>query len=239
MLRIVLIIVAVLFLAPTAQAEQAQFFPPSGPCNAENPILAWNGSGSTYCTHFPTATLPDCKDGEFLTKKNGTLVCSNLTGTTVTAPTTPAPTAPTTTTPTTTTAPTNPYNSDGTPTGIPQRVAATGGSPRTIANPVVRTGNATCPSIYVPVCASDSVLVDYGLDYNGCQTSPQCYYVGYGNAAATYAASGYSAPAYLDTPYVDAYVDTYVEPIYVEPYVETAPVYDDEPYYAPYEYGDE
>jgi len=136
----------------------------------------------------------------------------------------------TTTTTTTTTRPTNPYNSNGTPTGIPQRVAATGGT--SIPNPVVRSGNNACPAIYVPVCASDSVLVDYGVDYNGCQTSPQCKYVGYGNAAATYVASGYEVPAYLET-----YVDT--TPVYVEEYVDTTPVYDDEPYYAPYDDGDD
>ena len=219
---------SIIFLAQNAEAQQVQFFPPQGPCSADNPILAWNGSGATYCTKFPTAALPDCKDGQFLTKKNGNLVCSDLTGQNVSAP---VP-VPTTTTTTTTTAPTTPYNSNGTPTGLPQRVAATGGS-STYSNPVVRTGNATCPNITVPVCASDSVLVDYGYDFNGCQTSPQCYYVGYGNAAATYAASGYTAPAYVDT-----YVETYVEPVYVEtpymePYVDTVPAYDDEPYFAP------
>lgn len=228
-----LMIATALFFAQTAQAEQAQFFPPQGPCSADNPILAWNGSGSTYCTKFPTAALPDCKDGQFLTKKKGNLVCSDLTGQNVSAPvTTTTPT--TTTTTTTTTTPTNPYNSNGTPTGIPQRIAATGGS--TIPNPVVRTGNATCPAIYVPVCAADSVLVDYGYDFNGCQRSPQCYYVGYGNAAATYVASGYSVPAYLET-YVEPvivveHMEDHYETPYVEPYVETAPV-NDEPYYAP------
>lgn len=230
MFRILLIAVAALFLAHTAQAETAQLFPPQGPCSADNPILAWNGSGSTYCTKFPTAALPDCKDGQFLTKKNGTLVCSDLTGQNVTAPTAPVPTAPTASNTTPTPAPTNPYNSNGTPTGIPQRIAATQGS--SIPNPVVRTGNAACPNIYVPTCSSDSVLVDYGLDFNGCQTSPQCRYVGYGNAAATYAAAGYTVPAYLNTPtYTESYYsEPYIEPMYVEPYVETTPAYD-EPYY--------
>ncbi|MBY0428992.1 MAG: hypothetical protein K2Q32_07210, partial [Alphaproteobacteria bacterium] len=152
-----LIALTALFLAGSAQAGQVQFFPPQGPCSADNPILAWNGSGSTYCTHLSVDVLPDCKDGQFLTKKNGALVCSDLTGKNVSAPVT-TPTAPvatttpttTTTTTTTTTAPTNPYNSNGTPTGIPQRIAATGGT--TIPNPVVRSGNAACPVITVPVC---------------------------------------------------------------------------------------
>ena len=231
MSRYLIIAVATFFLANIAHAQQVQFFPPQGPCNTDNPILAWNGSGGTYCTRFPTATLPDCKDGQFLTKKNGAIVCSDLSGQNVSAPTAPAPTAPTPVT-STTPAPTTPYNSNGTPTGIPQRVAATGGSSSsTSANS--GSGNRSCPRVTIPVCASDSVLVDYGLDYNGCQTSPQCYYVGYGNVAATYAASGYSAPAYVDT-----YVETVVEPVYVEvpyyvePYYEAAPDYDDEPYYA-------
>ncbi len=229
MLRVLIIAIsAFLFSQAALAADQVQFFPPAGPCNAENPILAWNGSGSTYCTKFPTAALPDCKDGQFLTKKNGVLVCSNLSGTSVTTPTTPTPTAPTTTpTTSTTTTPTTPYTSSSTPTGIPQRVAATQGS--TIPNPVVRTGNNACPNITIPVCASDSVLVDYGLDYNGCQTSPQCRYVGYGNAAAYYAA--YSVPSYVSPTYVDSYVDTYVD-TYQPSYVE--PAYVEAPYVEPY-----
>lgn len=219
MYRYMMIAVATFFLVNTAHAQQVQFFPPQGPCNAENPILAWNGSGATYCTRFPTALLPDCTDGQFLTKKNGALVCSDLTGQNVSAPTAPAPPAPTPVT-STTPAPTSAFNSNGTPTGIPQPVAATGGPSTSISAGFL--GARRCPSITVPVCAADSVLVDYGRDNNGCQTSPQCYYVGYGNVAATYAASGYTAPVY---------VQTVVEPVYVEaPYEQ--PYYYNEPYYA-------
>lgn len=243
MLRVLLIAISALLFSQVAHAaDQVQFFPPSGPCTADNPILAWNGSGSTYCTRFPTAALPDCKDGQFLTKKNGVLVCSDLSGQNVTAPTTTTPTTttttPTTTPTTSTTTPTTPYTSSSTPTGIPQRVAATQGGSTTIPNPVVRTGSNVCPNITIPpACGSDYVLVDYGLDSMGCQTSPVCRYVGRGNAASYYATyTGYVPPnAYVDTYYTDTYVDTYapayVETPYVEPYVESAPSYD-EPYYA-------
>lgn len=243
-LRILSILVLTFFLAQSAQAESVQFFPPQGPCNAENPILAWNGNGTTYCTHFPTAVLPDCGDGEFLTKKNGNLVCAKLTTGAVSSSTPATPTAPTTTTPTTTpttsTTPKPAYNSNGTPTGAAPSVAATNG-PVTIPNPVVRTGNNACPDITVPVCASDSVLVNYGLDYNGCQTSPQCKYMGSTAAAtavkASYANGGlsnnsvassngygyynpYASSSYYSTPYYSTptYVDEYYyEPVYAEP----------------------
>lgn len=91
MVRFIIILIGLLFLSTApAQAEQAQFFPPMGPCSPENPILAWNGSGATYCTHFPTAELPDCPDGQFLTKKHGVIICSDLSGKTITTPATGA-----------------------------------------------------------------------------------------------------------------------------------------------------
>lgn len=191
MLRIISAFLLVFLFAQSAQAEGVQFFPPQGPCNAENPILAWNGNGTTYCTHFPTAVLPDCGDGEYLTKKNGNLVSAKLTTGAVSSSTPATPTAPTTTTPTTTTSttPTPAYNSNGTPTGAPLSTAATSGS--TYPNPVQRTGNNACPDITIPTCASDSVLVNYGLDYNGCQTSPQCKYMG-STAAATAVKASYA-----------------------------------------------
>lgn len=172
MLRIVLALIGVFLLNQNAFATtpQVQFFPPQGPCSPDKPILAWNGSGSTYCTSLPTANLPDCTDGQFLTKKNGTLVCSDVTGKNVTTPVV-------TQTP---------------PTVIKQ----------TIVQPVVNA----CPTVTVPSCSADYVLVDYGLDTNGCQISPQCQYIG---------------PSYVSAPvYVAPVVDTYVEVPYVEPYIE-------------------
>ncbi len=258
LLRIISAFLLVFLFAQSAQAAGVQFFPPQGPCNAENPILAWNGNGTTYCTHFPTAVLPDCGDGEFLTKKNGNLVCAKLTTGAVSSSTPATPTAPTTTTTTPTTTPTTStttpkpaYNSNGTPTGATPSVAATNG-PTTIPNPVVRTGNNACPDITVPVCASDSVLVNYGLDYNGCQTSPQCKYMGSTAAAtavkASYANGGlsnnsvassngfgyynpYASSSTYSTPYytTPAYVDEYVDEYYVEP----APSYAEPVYYEP------
>ncbi|MDX1923081.1 MAG: hypothetical protein SFW65_08140 [Alphaproteobacteria bacterium] len=252
-----LALAVVLFFAQPALSAQIQFFPPQGPCNADNPILAWNGNGSTYCTRFPTAAIPDCGDGEFLTKKNGNLACVKVSTGAVSSSTPAAPTAPTTTTSSgNTTTPTPAYNSNGTPTGAAPSVAASNGktqtTPVTIPNPVQRTGNNACPDITIPVCASDSVLVNYGLDFNGCQTSPQCKYMGSTAAAqaayASYAngglsnnsvassngygyydpyASYYSGSSYYTTP-------TYVDEVYVEPepvYYEEQPSYASEPYY--------
>ncbi len=244
----------VFFFAQPALSAQIQFFPPQGPCNADNPIVAWNGDGSTYCTRFPTAAIPDCGEGEFLTKKNGNLACVKVSTGAVSASTPAAPVAPpptaTTTTPPPTTTPTVAYNSNGTPTGAAPSVAASNGktqsTPVTMPNPVQRTGNSACPDITIPVCASDSVLVNYGLDFNGCQTSPQCKYMGStANAQAAYAsyangglsnnsvassngygyynpyASYYSGSSYYSSP-------TYVDEYYAEPaptYYEEAPSY--------------
>ena len=55
--------------APTSQ--DSQVFPPAG-CTPTNSLIAWTGSGNTYCTK---ASYPVCQTGEFLTFNGTSLSC--------------------------------------------------------------------------------------------------------------------------------------------------------------------
>lgn len=171
-----------LIFFPQISAAQTQFFPPQGPCTKDRPLLAWNGTGHTYCTSFPTASLPDCPDGQFLTKKKGQLICSDITGKVVTVPVVTQPIV--------------------------------------VQTPVVTN---YCPSVSVPSCGAGYMLVDYGVDANGCQTSPRCEYTGYN----TYDNYDVYTPVVYDT-YVETGYDAYAP---VEEYYEQEPSYAYEPVY--------
>lgn len=58
-----------------ASAQTSQVFPPKGtvPCSASNPLFAWNGTGDTYCTGFPT--FPTCTPGQLLTSDGTSFSC--------------------------------------------------------------------------------------------------------------------------------------------------------------------
>ncbi len=82
------------FCAHGASAQSGQIFPPIGipgttpPCSASNNLIAWNGSGNTYCTH---PIYPVCTASEFLTSYDGvTLQCVDPSAPTQTATTCPS-----------------------------------------------------------------------------------------------------------------------------------------------------
>jgi hypothetical protein len=71
-------------------SQSGQIFPPIGgaPCSASNNLIAWNGSGDTYCTH---PIYPVCTASELLTSYDGvTLQCVDPSAPTQTASTCPS-----------------------------------------------------------------------------------------------------------------------------------------------------
>lgn len=68
-----IIIGVALFASPAHAANQAKVFPPQN-CSPARPLMAWDGSGDTYCVAIPT-----CAAGQVLTSTGpGQLSCYTL-----------------------------------------------------------------------------------------------------------------------------------------------------------------